>query len=92
MNLEPVIVIGVLRAPNKKTTLAQGSGFRAEGVRPEPTAQNPEPERPEVILIGALSLSCCQLLNCPGGFPAASWCANHHLGSGHPMTTPAIDG
>ena len=44
-----------LRASNEKTALAQGSGPRAGGLRPEPTAQNPQPERPEVFLIGALS-------------------------------------
>ena len=46
--------LACLRAPSKQTTVAQGSGFRAADVCPEPTAQNPEPERPEVMLIGAL--------------------------------------
>ena len=62
-----------LRAPNKKTTVAQGSGFRAAGVRPEPTAQNPEPERPEVMLIGALSLLLfVHIWSAGGSFAAAA--------------------
>ncbi len=37
-------------------TTSVRSGLRAGGLRPEPTAQNPQPERPEVFLIGALRI------------------------------------